>query len=119
MNRTSMDDPQQQQQDEGNGVGPHERMRHQERGRTFDPARLRELGGRLGAQLEAQARKHPYATISAAAGLGFVAGSLFGSKLGQVALAAGVGYVAKNVLEGDLAVELLRQAIEKLAPERT
>ena len=119
MNRTSMDDPQQQQQDEGNGVGHHERMRHRERVRTFDPARLRELGGRLGAQLEAHARKHPYATISAAAGLGFVAGSLFGSKLGQVALAAGAGYVAKNVLEGDLAVELLRQAIEKLAPERT
>jgi hypothetical protein len=56
--------------------------------------------------------------IGAAAGLGFVAGSLFGSRLGQVLLAAGVGYLAKNVLEGDIGIDHIKEGIERLTNER-
>jgi hypothetical protein len=116
MNRTITDEAR-QQEDVGNGVGLHERM-GRDPGGAFDVARLRELGRNLGGQFEEQARKRPYAMLSAAAGVGFVAGSLLGSRLGQIVLAAGVGSVARNVLGGELGQELLRQAIDKIAPER-
>ncbi len=117
MNRPSRD--QQQPGEEENGVGARRRSRQEELGRAFDPARLAELGRHLGAQISEQARRRPYAILSAAAGIGFVAGSLLGSKLGQIALAVGVGYVAKNVVEGELGLELVRHALEKLAPEES
>jgi ElaB/YqjD/DUF883 family membrane-anchored ribosome-binding protein len=81
-------------------------------------ARLREAGKNLGTQLEEQVRKRPYVVIGAAAGLGFVAGSLFGSRLGQVLLAAGLGYLAKNVLEGDIGIDHIKEGIERLTNER-
>ena len=60
-------------------------------------ARLREVGRNLGGQIDEQVRKRPYVGLGAAAGVGFVAGSLLGSRLGQVLLAAGIGYAAKRV----------------------
>lgn len=114
MNRTSIDEQGQRAQ-QPQGTGERER-REEERG--IEMARLREVGRNLGAQIEEQVQKRPYVVLGAAAGIGFVAGSLFGSRLGQVLLAAGLGYVAKNVLSGDLDVERLQEGIEKLAHER-
>ena len=118
MNRTSIDDeqPQRARQDEANGVRPGKRVRRPEGGQSFDLARMRELGRNLGGQLQAQARKRPYMMLGAAAGIGFVAGSLFGSRLGQVAIAAAVGYFARNVLEGEMG-EPIRHGFEKLAQQ--
>jgi ElaB/YqjD/DUF883 family membrane-anchored ribosome-binding protein len=96
------------------GAGHEARI---ERARA-EMARLRAAGRNLGAQLDEQVRKRPYVVIGAAAGLGFVAGSLFGSRLGQVLLAAGMGYVAKNVLEGDLGIDRLQEGFERLVGER-
>jgi ElaB/YqjD/DUF883 family membrane-anchored ribosome-binding protein len=108
-------------------MGPEERTStraadREERGgqkAKMDMARLREAGRNLGAQLEEQIHRRPYMVIGAAAGVGFVAGSLFGSRLGQLLLAAGMGYVAKNVLEGEIGMDRIQEGIERLAHERT
>jgi ElaB/YqjD/DUF883 family membrane-anchored ribosome-binding protein len=84
----------------------------------MDMARLREAGRNLGTQLEEHVHKRPYIVIGAAAGVGFVAGSLLGSRLGQLLLAAGIGYVAKNLLEGDIGMDRIQEGIERLAHER-
>ncbi len=52
--------------------------------------------------------------IGAAAGVGFAAGSVLGSRLGQVLLAAGMGYVAKHVLAGDLGIDRIQAGLERL-----
>jgi hypothetical protein len=116
MSRTSSGQP---LREDGNGLGARERPRGPELGRALDPARLAELGRHIGAQIGEQARLRPYAVLSAAAGIGFVAGSLLGSRLGQIAMAAGVGYMAKNFIEGELGLELFQRALEKLAPEES
>jgi ElaB/YqjD/DUF883 family membrane-anchored ribosome-binding protein len=120
MNRTSIDEQQRGQKEESKASRRAERMRHdqQEEGKTMDLSRLRELTRNLGGQLEEQARKRPYVALGAAVGVGFVAGSLLGSRLGQALLAAGIGYVAKNLIDGDIGVERLQENIEKLAHER-
>lgn len=116
MNRTNIDEQGQRgQQQQGTRIGERERLEEE---RRIEMARLREVGRNLGAQIEEQVQKRPYVVIGAAAGIGFVAGSLFGSRLGQVLLAAGLGYVAKNVLSGDIGVERIQEGIEKLAHER-
>lgn len=79
--------------------------------------RLREVGRNLAGQLEEQVRKRPYVVIGAAAGFGFMAGSLLGSRLGQVMLAAGLGYAAKRVLGDDFGIERIQAEIEKLTGE--
>ncbi|MDP9150344.1 MAG: hypothetical protein M3O36_10440 [Myxococcota bacterium] len=81
---------------------------------TTEIAKLKEVGRNLGSQLEEQTRKRPYVVVGAAAGLGFVAGSIFGSRLGQLILAAGLGYAAKNVFGGDL----LEEGMGKIAHEQ-
>jgi hypothetical protein len=92
-------------------------QRREEQG--LDVARLREVGKNLGAQLEEQVQKRPYVVIGAAAGIGFVAGSLFGSRLGQMLLAAGLGYIAKNLVAGDISVEHLQEKLEEISGERS
>ncbi len=79
--------------------------------------RLREVGRNLGGQLDDQVRKRPYAVLGAVAGVGFVAGSVLGSRLGQMLLAAGVGYLAKRVLGGELGLERLQAGLERLTGE--
>jgi hypothetical protein len=79
---------------------------------------LREAGKNLGAQLEEQVQKRPYVVIGAAAGLGFVAGSVFGSRLGQTVLAAAMGYFVKNMLAGQFGVERIQAGIDRLAHDR-
>lgn len=116
MNRTNIEEQGQRAQQEGRRARIGERVRRE--GEGVDVARLREVGRNLGAQIEEQVNKRPYVVIGAAAGVGFVAGSLFGSRLGQVLLAAGLGYLAKNVLNGDIGVERIQEGLEKLAHER-
>jgi hypothetical protein len=125
MNRTNADDPQ----------PPHApgRERGQEQaGRRPDPGyradsssarppiemdRLREVGRNLGGQIDEQVRKRPYAVLGAAVGFGFVAGSILGSRLGQVLLAAGVGYAAKRVLGGEFGIDRIQAGLEKLTSD--
>ena len=94
------------------------RTRQQRHEHGLDVARLREVGKNLGAQIEEQVHKRPYVVIGAAAGIGFVAGSLFGSRLGQMLLAAGLGYVVKNLVEGNVDIERLREKLEEISGER-
>jgi hypothetical protein len=84
----------------------------------IDIGRLREVGRNLASQLEQHTRKRPYVLLGAATGLGFVAGSVFGSRLGQVVLAAALGYAARNLVEGDIRVDRLGENLEKLAHDR-
>ena len=124
MNRTNIDDPQQSHR-----AHEHAATRRTERAHTAEHddearlkteiARLREAGRNLGEQIDEQVRKRPYVALGAAAGVGFVAGSLFGSRLGQVLLAAGIGYAAKHALGGDLGLGLdrIHSALEKLTRE--
>jgi hypothetical protein len=79
--------------------------------------RLREVGRNLGGQLDEQVRKRPYAVLGAAAGFGFVAGSILGSRLGQVLLAAGVGYAAKRLLGGEFDLDHIQAGLERLTSE--
>ena len=111
MNRTTTSEGSRTQQPRENG---EQREEH-----GIDVARLREVGKNLGAQIEEQVQKRPYVVIGAAAGIGFVAGSLFGSRLGQMLLAAGLGYVAKNLLGGDIDVERLQEKLEEISGERS
>jgi hypothetical protein len=85
----------------------------------LDVTRLREVGRNLGEQIEEQVQKRPYVVIGAAAGIGFVAGSLFGSRLGQMLLAAGLGYVAKNLVGGEIDVARIQEKLEELSGERS
>ena len=122
MNRTNADDPQ-TQGPRGQEHGAH----HRDPGyrgdsgaagwRPIEMDRLREVGRNLGGQIDEQVHKRPYVVLGAAAGFGFVAGSILGSRLGQVLLAAGVGYVAKRVLGGELGIDRIQAGIEKLTGE--
>ena len=94
-------------------------QQQQRREHGLDVSRLREVGRNLGEQIEEQVQKRPYVVIGAAAGIGFVAGSLFGSRLGQMLLAAGLGYVAKNLVAGEIDVERLQEKLEELSGERS
>jgi len=106
MNRTTTTSAESRTQQEGREHG-------------LDVSRLREVGKNLGEQIEEQVQKRPYVVIGAAAGIGFVAGSLFGSRLGQMLLAAGLGYLAKHLVSGDIDVERLQEKLEEISGERS
>jgi ElaB/YqjD/DUF883 family membrane-anchored ribosome-binding protein len=124
MNRTTIDEQQSASEEEATRRRGRRRAGIEGAGgdgegepRMLDMARLREVGRNLGAQVEEQVHTRPYVIIGAAAGIGFVAGSLFGSRLGQLLLACGLGYLAKNILDGEIGVERLEQGLEKLTGE--
>jgi ElaB/YqjD/DUF883 family membrane-anchored ribosome-binding protein len=124
MNRPIADDPQPQaprEQAQAHG-GQRPDAGHRSNSdvaarRPLEMDRLREVGRNLGGQIDEQVRKRPYVVLGAAAGFGFVAGSVLGSRLGQVLLAAGLGYAAKRVLGGDFGIERIQAEIEKLTGE--
>ena len=60
--------------------------------------RLKEVGKNLGDQIEDQLRERPYVVLGVATGIGFIAGSVMGSRLGQMAVALAGGYLARNLL---------------------
>jgi hypothetical protein len=123
MNRTDADErskqPTGQVERTSTGGEPRQRGEAQESARAkLEMDRLRAAGKNLGTQLEEQVRKRPYVVIGAAVGVGFVAGSLLGSRLGQLIIAAGIGYMARETLEGGPGMERIREGIEQLTGER-
>lgn len=125
MNRTNFDDPQETSRGQERGHERSQASARRETGHRSDASqkaraevdRLREVGRNLGDQFDEQVHKRPYVVIGAAAGIGFVAGSILGSRLGQVLLAAGVGYAAKHVLGGEFGLDRLQAGIERLTGE--
>ncbi len=125
MNRTNADDPQPPHAP-GRERGQEHASRRPDSGyradsssarRPIEMDRLREVGRNLGGQIDEQVRKRPYAVLGAAVGFGFVAGSILGSRLGQVLLAAGVGYAAKRVLGGEFGIDRIQAGLEKLTSD--
>ena len=83
--------------------------------------KIRDVGKNLGEQLETQMKERPYVVLGAVAGVGFVAGSLLGSRLGQVAIALAGGYVVRNMIRGGGGGDvqrLVKEGIDKLTQER-
>ena len=64
--------------------------------------KIKRAGANLSEEVGTYVRKQPLAALGIAAGAGFVLGSIFGSRLGRVALVAAVGYVAQDLIEGAL-----------------
>jgi ElaB/YqjD/DUF883 family membrane-anchored ribosome-binding protein len=85
--------------------------------RRLELGKWREVGRNLTAQIDEQVHKRPYVAIGAATGLGFVAGSLFGSRFGQVLMAVGLGYIAKGVLGDAASLDTLQAGIERMTGE--
>ncbi len=123
MNRTSIDDPQQpppRAQERGQefaGRRGYRRDGGSAGHRAIEMDRLRDVGRNLSEQIDEQVHKRPYVALGAAAGIGFVAGSILGSRLGQVLLAAGVGYAAKQLLGGEFGLDRLKAGLEELTGE--
>lgn len=76
--------------------------------------RLVETGRKIGNEAVGHARRRPQLAIGIALATGFVAGSVFGSRLGQVIVAAATGYLVKHALTGDQALEDLRRTLERI-----
>jgi ElaB/YqjD/DUF883 family membrane-anchored ribosome-binding protein len=85
--------------------------------RRIELGRWRDAGRNLSAQIDEQVHKRPYVALGAAAGLGFVAGSMFGTRLGQLVMAIGLGYVAKGILGDAASLEALQAGLEKMTGE--
>jgi hypothetical protein len=106
---------------EGNGNARNGRARSSQaqgpRRRSVDLARWIEVGRNVGAQMEEQVRKRPFVVLGATIGVGFAAGSVLGSRLGQWMVAAGIGYALRNMGSGTPTVERLRAGLERLAGE--
>ena len=122
MDRINTDEPQQsarRQEGQDYSARRSDRVRAEPTAaqRRAQLNRLREVGRNLGGQFDDQVRKRPYVVLGAVAGVGFVAGSVLGSRLGQMLLAAGVGYVAKRVLGGEFGLERLQAGLERLTGE--
>jgi ElaB/YqjD/DUF883 family membrane-anchored ribosome-binding protein len=84
--------------------------------------KIRDVGKNLGDQLETQMKDRPYVVLGAVAGVGFVAGSLLGSRLGQVAIALAGGYLVRNMIKGGGSGEvqrIVKEGLDKLTQERS
>ena len=69
---------------------------------TAQLAKLKKVGIGIGDEVTAYVKKQPIAAVGIAVGAGFVLGSVFGSKLGRMALVAAIGYAAQDLIEGAL-----------------
>jgi hypothetical protein len=68
----------------------------------------------MGKNLESQMTTRPYVVLGAVAGVSFVAGSLLGSRLGQLAVAIGIGYAATHFLQDTDVKSIARKATQNL-----
>jgi hypothetical protein len=126
MNRSNADDVQQQSA-RGQERAEEPGVRRPEPGdrassaaapwRSIEVERVKEVCRNLGGQLDEQVRRRPYVVLGAAVGVGFVAGSILGSRLGQMLLAVGIGYAAKRVLGEDFGIDRIQAELEKLSGE--
>jgi hypothetical protein len=64
----------------------------------------------LGKRFDAQITSHPYAVIGSVAGVAFIAGSVLGNRLGQLAVAIGLGYAATRLAQEPEVREIVRKA---------
>jgi ElaB/YqjD/DUF883 family membrane-anchored ribosome-binding protein len=99
-----------------------DRRRRSKRGEAAESqgpelGRWREVGVNLGSQVDEQVHKRPYIAVAVAVGLGFIAGSLLGNRLGQIVLAFGIGYAAKSMLGDRAGLETLHTGLERLTGE--
>jgi hypothetical protein len=74
-----------------------------------------EAGRKLAAELEKHLRERPFVVLGAVAAVGFVAGSLFGSRLGQVLAAAAGGYALREALRVGMDMNGIRAGLDRLA----
>jgi hypothetical protein len=79
-----------------------------------DMKRVLEAGRRIGNDAVGYTRRRPQLAIGVALGAGFVAGSIFGSRLGQVMMAGAAGYLIKHALLGDPALDQMRRTLERM-----
>jgi hypothetical protein len=80
--------------------------------------RVKRATKNLARQIEEQIEQQPMVALGAVAGLGFIAGSLLGSRLGQLALAVAGGYALHDMLQKEGGVEkLMKEGIDKLTGE--
>jgi hypothetical protein len=68
----------------------------------------------MGKNLESQMSTRPYVVLGAVAGVSFVAGSLLGSRIGQLAVAIGIGYAATHFLQDTDVKSIARKATQNL-----
>jgi hypothetical protein len=64
--------------------------------------KIKTVGMSVRDEVESYVARQPLAAVGIAAGAGFVLGSIFGTRLGRLALMAAVGYAAQEVIEGAL-----------------
>jgi hypothetical protein len=85
--------------------------------------KIQRVGKGLGEEIGAYVREQPVAAVGIAVGAGFVLGSVFGSRLGRLALVAAVGYAAQDLIEGALGEggirKLLADEVSRLARDRS
>jgi hypothetical protein len=81
--------------------------------------KIKTVGMSVRDEVESYVARQPLAAVGIAAGAGFVLGSVFGSRLGRLALMAAVGYAAQEVIEGAFGEggvrKLVADEISKLA----
>jgi hypothetical protein len=113
----------------------HERHRERRMGREMEGLdmdeakramdKLRDVGRNLGGQIETQMQERPFVVLGATLGFGFAAGALFGSRLGQIALALAAGYGLRNLVaseggipQGDRVEHFVKEGIDKITQDR-
>jgi hypothetical protein len=69
---------------------------------TAQLGRIKTVGLSVRDEVESYVARQPLAAVGIAAGAGFVLGSIFGTRLGRLALMAAVGYAAQEVIDGAL-----------------
>jgi hypothetical protein len=80
--------------------------------------KIKSAGANMRDEIEAYAARQPLAALGIAAGAGFVLGSVFGSRLGRLALLAAVGYAAQEVVDAALGEGGVRKLLVEEASQR-
>jgi len=74
-------------------------------------AKIRRAGTNIGEEITSYVKKQPLAAVGIAAGAGFVLGSIFGTRLGRMALVAAAGYAAQELIAGTLGEGGVKKAL--------
>jgi hypothetical protein len=89
-------------------------------GTTTDPGILSALHrlGELPGKLERELKARPYATVATVAGLSFLGGMIFGSRVARAVLVAATPVIATRLLDGPLGDDLSRYIRSALGVRR-
>ena len=74
-------------------------------------ARVRTVAQNLNRQIDHQMKERPWAMMAGAATTGFLAGSILGSRIAQLAVAAAAGYLGRDLIERSGVADDLRRAL--------